>query len=461
MPPQLKPFESQMGENAFQLLAPQDHERTFMFIPQRSGSNELGFVVLNQRRVRQGKQKVASQISYISRNDIAWFHSPSFSPNGKEVLIQEGYSPEDIDYAANFFIWEQDSGRLRPMRNEATRVDRILWSPGSRFLSYTHGGRSYNGPLAHAPDPYELWCLDIPSRREHLVIKNPGFDWSWTYHGQILCSTSTSDSKAPTEHSPYSSIYEVNATGGTPRKLFERGFLPSESPDGRWIAFYDWPDVWYRVDLNSDTQNMTHDGLKPRLCLFDRNTHKRQWVGILNVENDGKPSWYSPEMQWSLDGKALFVLVQFIDSSDQRTATLYRMDQSSHALSVVVTFKSEESRTDPYRFFRLRGISADSTHLYVECIISVLDVPNPSTRSILYSINARTGNQVALAQIFNISGINCAWDFRDNVPLNPTSVAAEKLENALSNNTKSAPTKKRVRTGQRQKGKPNLKNSRR
>ncbi len=435
--PGLKEYESQMGESAFAVLSPQDATRLFLLAPERSNQNGATYGLLDFKRVTKF-HKNFSQVLYVAEDTVAFFHAPLFSPNGKKVIIRDGYPPDDRYNGNKLFLWELGAGKLHfilpaaadvprnvPRGNDSIMLPYLSWSPGSRYLSYMRGGNTF-GDYDSRSEPYELYCMDSTTRLDHRVMQNAGLHWSWTYHGQLLCSLVKPENQGRlAERSGRPSVYAVNAQGGQPKKLFDGGTYAQESPDGKWIAFCDWPgDLFDATNPSDALQKQKEKGL----FLFYKPLKKRIFVGALQLEDAGWPA-DAPLLQWSPDGRQLYVLDSTRDQG-QVKGMVYRMEMEQQQLEPLsqLSFVPQAG----YGYFRDRGISPDGQTLYYEWREGVNGPSSQINQKFtLIGVSSRTGAQTPLASLMNIASENPDWDFHDESGINPALAQAEKRENAL------------------------------
>ena len=221
------------------------------------------------------------------------------------------------------------------------------------------------------------------------------------------------------------SVYEFEFSNGALKKCFDGGYFAQESPDGRWIAFCDWPGKLLETNAPEEVQENAHRGL----FLFDKTTGKRVWAGELELKAAS-----TPLIQWSNDSKELFVLEQ--DSAVQGVkGTIYKMNIQEQELKPFLTLSLERAKdidSGPAGFFQLRGISSGGDYLYLDKV-QVISGPQGYIHTLrtLLSIETHTGQQAPVAQLMNIANENPDWDFHDDSGINPAFVAAQKIEDAL------------------------------
>jgi hypothetical protein len=434
---------SGLGEKAFDPLAlPEGHKGRFIFAPGRANEQGERYAILHIIKVADQPIKVDGQMYYRASATPDRLYAPQLSPNGKTLLIREGTPPDQRFSGFNLFLWDMVSGNLRYIpvgpsdSREALGIELrdVLWSPGSRFVSYMRGGNTDGdygvvyGDYDPVFDAFYLYVLDTPSRRDHLVMKDAGLNWSWTYHGQLLCShIPREQAKAVWHRQSRPSVYVADATGGSPKKLFDGGYYAHESPDGGWIAFCDWPGKLIEAgNTDKELQNNKHKGL----FLFNKTTGRRLFVGELALPEASYPV-DAPLMQWSPDSKSLYVLEALAGATQGEViGQIDRVVVEQKKLQPLTQIKMEPLRGPAY--FRERGISPDGTTLYYEAR-QAIEGPRgyPNQQFTLIAVNTQSGNQTPLARLKNIANENPDWDWHDDSGINPAFAAAEKIEDAL------------------------------
>jgi hypothetical protein len=305
----------------------------------------------------------------------------------------------------------------------------VLWSPGSRYLSYLRGGGTFgesSDRLGRPLSPYTLYVCDLLHQRNYRVMKDAGLAWSWTYHGQLLFGHVPQEQfEALSQRQVRPSVYVADASKGEPKKIFDGGYFANESPDGQWIAFCDWPGkLLDATDAPRDLQDSQQRGL----FLFHKPTGKRVFVGDLKLPANGG-IW----MQWSPDGASLYLLEHTVNA-DGVTGTIYKInvgktpsDKPLMSQLTQILLKPEPANQGG---FAPRGTSPDGRMLYLNAI-EWRSEPKNSVVSTLMAIDTRTGKQTAIARMTNVNNENPDWDWRDDSGVNPAFAAAEKIEAAL------------------------------
>lgn len=429
-----------LGSEALTLLDSKNVRGLFALAPGRANPQGKGYTILGLNKV--GNQSLSSnQVFYRVDGTGDRFHSPQFSPDGAIVVVREGLPPDDRYNGINLFLWNMKAGKLRFVPSQAFLLRQpktygkglsimlpdLKWSPGSRFLSYMRGGNTF-GDYDPRSDSYHLSVLDTPSRRDHLVMKDAGLSWSWTYQGTLLCSlVPPAQAYKVLYRNARPSVYEADALGGKPRKLFDGGYYAHESPDGQWIAFCDWPGPLFdATNPSKELQENTQRGL----FLFHKPSGRRAFVGELELSEAAYP-FDAPLMQWSPDGQTLYVTeMQDGKTRGSTVGQLYRMTLEQQQLQPLV--RLEMQPRSGAGVFRGRGISPDGSTLYLETRQAISGPKGyPNRQFTLLGINTATGEQTPLASLKNIASENPDWDWHDTSGTNPAFAAAQKREEKL------------------------------
>ena len=352
------------------------------------------------------------------------------------LLIRIGFAPDNPYNTIGLLKWSFGTGTYHYIDAASKKpyiyYPIIKWSPGSRYLSYLRGGNAfgdYNG------DAYQLNVCDLETYQDRQVMANAGLEWSWTYHGSILCSPIKPEQASDVAlRLARPSVYEADVAAGAPRKLFDGGYFAHESPDGKWVAFCDWPGKLLEDGASKEVENNSQRGL----FLFYKPTGKRVFVGELKLAEGSVPI-----LQWSTDSQSLYVLEQN-GAQQSTTATLSRMDMEQQQLRPLATLSIERGEGVDHGLagiFQSRGIAADNRYLYFDAV-QIISGPQGyvNTLRTLIAVDTQTGKQTPIARLKNIANANPDWDWHDDSGVNPAFVAAQKIENVLpSINAATAP----------------------
>jgi hypothetical protein len=359
-----------------------------------------------------------------------YLHTPQFSYDKKSILIRIGSAPADRFGTIGLLLWNLQSGTFHYV-NAAGHAPFIYYpaiqfSPGSRYLSYLKGGNAF-GDYDQWTKSYRLYICDLRTYQDRLIAVDAGQNWSWTCHGSVLFTRfEAKDAYAVAQRTARPSIYEADAKGSLPKKIFSGGYFAQESPNGQWIAFCDWPGTLIDMDAPQSVKDNTERGL----FLFNRASKMRTFIGPLKLEF-GQP----PLLQWSPDSKELFVLDSWQDAQTLN-GTIYKVEIEQPKLKKLSEFSlirpKDVDSTNKVGFFMFRGCSPSGQYVYVDTV-QVIDGPQGyvNTRRTLVSVDTTSGQQTSIAQLTNIANANPDWDWHDDSGINPAFAAAEKIENAL------------------------------
>ncbi len=386
--------------------------------------------------------KSTSRFYYISpQGTPSTVHS---SNNSKSILIRNGFYPPERNDSYGLFLWNRPKKSFRflwsvlPATIELVRYPKIGWSPGSRYVSYLRGGNAF-GDYDRWTTPYRLSVYDTKTFQERELMPYAGLSWSWTHHGTVLCSRLSPEEAGRVGIGQVRpSVYEADVRGGAPKKLFDGGYLAQESPDGKWIAFCDWPGTLIgSPKVAPEVQNIE----QPGLFLWSRPTGKRVFVGALKL--NGPPS-----IQWSFNSKKLYVCEQEAQGADV-VASVSTMDleqQKLKPLGQLKVSRPSDVATGTAGGFDFRGLSNDGHFLYFDSLQNIAS-PKGYANSIrtLIAFDTRTAEQTPIAQLTNIANANPDWDWHDESGVNEAFLRAEKLENALLGWGTPAPAKTPVK----------------
>jgi len=104
----------------------------------------------------------------------------SFSPNGKYLVYMMGPEPVDaITY--RYRVLDLASARLSSYATEGSYVERIAWSPDSRYLSLYDDGQAW----ARYYTLQVLLCWDFKRNRTQAVVSAWNIEDNWTSAGRL------------------------------------------------------------------------------------------------------------------------------------------------------------------------------------------------------------------------------------------------------------------------------------
>ena len=286
------------------------------------------FIVL--RRFGKGANAVQSFRVEARDSDVLL---PQWSPNGQFVLLGVGGAGNATDTYL-IHLWNIQTGRVEQGPKEYVSYLNPRWSPDSKRIAYIVGGDIEGENQFLARTPTSLRVYDVATGKSYVLKTAPSgpqvslaqFQWqnanSLLYAYYVL-PTSVTQAKGeaarkraaatlkPEDIRP--SIFQVAATGGASTLVVKDGFRPMPSPDGRWIAFFGWPDVKEAQDEAKINPQSRYYG--PRLFVWDRQVKRRFLVSpnifLSNVQ-----------MKWTPDSHKL-VLLQSSYNSQKTQGTAH------------------------------------------------------------------------------------------------------------------------------------------
>lgn len=368
-----------------------------------------------------------NQMSYpVSAS--TYLHSPQLARNGKLMLVRIGSAPIERFGAIGLLLWNLEKNQYRYI-DAAGAVPHIYYpsiqfSPGSRFISYLKDGNAF-GDYDQWTKPYRLYVCDLTTGQERFIDIGVGLDWSWTYRGTVLFSRiSEKQVGAVARREVRPTIYEAGTTEKSPHRIISGGYFAQESPDGRWVAFCDWPG---HLLEDEEASGGIRQRIKKGLFFFDRATKKRFFVGPLALE-----AGLSPSLQWSVDSKNLYVIDPQTSGKD-RIGKLYRMSVETRTIQRLGTLTLENAQMNRSGgIFSFRDITADGKYLYIDAVKGIAGPEgHGNTLRTLIAVNTHSGEQVPIAHLENRANANPNWDWLDETNVAAARIGAENLEKAL------------------------------
>lgn len=280
------------------------------------------FLVL--RKAGQDVNTVQSYPVQVRKGDL---FSPQWSPDSRHVLLKVGNTGDRYSVYL-IHLWNPETNEVRPGPPEYISYLLPRWSPDSKHIAYIVGGDIAG--RVDQPKPISLRVYDLITEKSQMLASGVPTgaytlaDFAWTRANTVLYTlppqensksqparsrrqNETAQAAQPTPARPI--IYEVSAKGDPPQILIRDGFRPTPSPDGRWIAFFGWPDVEESRAEAADNPASVNYG--PRLMLFDRTTKRRVLVSpnVFGLGTQGT------QLLWTPDGKRLILMQTKYDSS--------------------------------------------------------------------------------------------------------------------------------------------------
>lgn len=290
--------------------------------------------------------------------------APQFSPDGNSVLFKVGW-PYDRYGSYELYLWNLKTNRLQRGPQDALTYRKVAWSPDGNHLAYIRGG-DVNGNT-RKNDQLELFIYSLQTGKSRIVASGRGVrSFAWTHQGTLLYASlpkmpqppKAAEGEAQKIDTTRPDIYEVAAKTGEPKLVFQDGYHPAASPDGKWIACFTSTDP----TTNETLTTRFHDNL-PRqsyLCLFNRAENKRY---IMRIERDT-----FSDLRWTPDSKRLIV-VKTVDNGAEAEAHVSKIEVPGFTTNEVAVLQAKDfkellwSETNPQ--FQVLSASKDSSTLFV------------------------------------------------------------------------------------------------
>jgi Tol biopolymer transport system component len=146
--------------------------------------------------------------------------SPSWSPDGLALsFVSDRYFTN-----RDLYLFDLFGRQVEHLGYHNSDEDQPVWSPDGRTIAYITN-RNFN---------YEIYTLDIETRRERRLTENRVLDYhpTWSPDGTMIAFTSNRDGNLE--------VYVMAADGGNPRNITNHRSAdqrPSWSPDGQQLVF--------------------------------------------------------------------------------------------------------------------------------------------------------------------------------------------------------------------------------
>lgn len=322
-------------------------------------------------------QGEARQFTYGDHSDS----QPKFSPDGKTIAFVSNRGDEK---QAQIYLIPLNGGEARPLTKLEGNFGDIVWSPDGSKLAMTfrkkdeeardreadevkkelgvvqrHITRLFyklDGAGFLPKEQFHVWTVDVSSGQATQLTDSPIHSDSspaWSPDGQNIAFTSNR-SDDPDRYPDRVDIFVIPASGGEMRSLpLPTGdkFLPSYSPDGRWIAYFSTEyegDWWRHIHLLLAPA----DGQGERLKV----TAEANLDATISSMNDLDNAVMMPAI-WSPDGASLYFQASEFGKTTLKKATL---NVSGQTLAV----EAIESVIDAEGVVANFGFDPDFSHVF-------------------------------------------------------------------------------------------------
>jgi Tol biopolymer transport system component len=209
-----------VGEHGFGLCISQERHRLVY-------SREVSDVNIWRVESSGSHAKSASPERFISstRDDT----NPQISSDGRKVVFSSNRSGSD-----EIWICDQDGSNLMPLTSFGKgQTASPRWSPDSRWVSFDSN---------HQDGQFEVYVMEVGGGQPRRLTSHPAVDAvpSWSRDGKWIYFGSN--------RSGSYQVWRMRASGGEASQLTQKGgFVPLESPDGKFVYYmkgYDDRRIW-------------------------------------------------------------------------------------------------------------------------------------------------------------------------------------------------------------------------
>jgi len=211
--------------------------------------------------------------------------------------------------------------------------------------------------------------LYSPVERQPLV----DMPMAWSSPAKLMFS-GTPKSKTKQDVKPRPNIYETSQ--GKTHLAIRAAYAPAPSPDGRWVAFFGWPEA----------ENVKHKEGQPsqsraNIYLYDRLRHKRIFVRSLpdtaRGDDDNLPPFQV--LQWTPDSRRLIISEENYNvahkaGEETLTVSVLKIPVTSPSdnygwakdIHLITTFRISDTHTRYGSRSQPLQVSLDGNHLLLE-----------------------------------------------------------------------------------------------
>jgi hypothetical protein len=382
--------------------------------------------------------------AYHVTKHYEYIYDPLFSPDGRLLCFKYGW-PYQRGSAHSFIIWDLAGKRLFDADGSAYPF--VAWSPNSRYILYIKDTDPRGFSVDNAGKvPIKLFVHDVQTGTSRQVAQNvmatlirrdardvPDF-WSteassWTPQNTVLFTAwpflhkpkvAKSKSAAATKSIPtggkpvkkeefaYYSVYEVATAGGEPKQLITKAASPMSSPNGKWVAFWGWPEK----EPEYDPKNPPARPEYARLYVWERATKQRKKLG---EQTAGL-------LRWTPDSKQLVVLEprKIAPNISEGHIWVYDSDTWEGRDMITIVVKDYIGLNGvPYRFNSMK-ISKDNTKAFVDVSeYTGYKVDTFVEKKTWQAVDLKSGKVEIIATTENQRDGTIGWDWYDESKVSP------------------------------------------
>jgi hypothetical protein len=280
------------------------------YVPKDTGAGDyhVGLVLRTSKEVP--RQPAGCATCYVEGD--GQLLDPRLLPDSKRVLVNYGEYPDGVKLSPyRYYIYDLVKHTWTPGAPSALTFPRLDVSLDGRFIAAVEGG-NIRGDSARYAKPIDLDVFDTVTGQCIVVLKdlNHAPTVAWTNRGTLLFEAEEPPSRDVNGHETglgpavragrsVLGIFELDPVSGKRELLVRNAYAPVPSPDGRWIAFWGWPDSSEDPGGHVDPDEQGSGCLSP--YLYDAGA-KRRYVLKNNLLEE------SDTLVWSPDSRRLLAL---------------------------------------------------------------------------------------------------------------------------------------------------------